>query len=383
MLPSSAIAFTSQDILYHSRCHKNNDGASSSLNLIPISEAWDTTTQEPSQQSSSFASLLPNLGCKSFNSEGMLIHSSDEEMNKRYRLYLATNVEDLPPIAQLTIDVFDATAITLSSTSTEWSAFEQAMVGIVVEPVIGMYHAYSQAVGYTEVLSGRRKRMRNRLVLNNNQNVNNEEENDDEDDDCYDWLAPLVVPNDGDTVNDSTNTLESIAARSSLILALARPIPTSTTSGEEMEVVASIELRLQPTDAKIPFSQPWLDKIERKLAHALPFAMMKEEHDNTESTSKPNTADNSIHNAPLRPYLCNLCVTPTLRSLGIGRALCRIVETIAKEKWGYSHIYLHVDPTNDAARTLYEKEGYVDVGKRWNVLWAGGAEEISYYVKSL
>ena len=96
MLPSSAIAFTSQDILYHSRCHKNNDGASSSLNLIPISEAWDTTTQGPSQQSSSFASLLPNLGCKSFNSEGMLIHSSDEEKNKRYRLYLATNVDDLP-----------------------------------------------------------------------------------------------------------------------------------------------------------------------------------------------------------------------------------------------------------------------------------------------
>ena len=69
--------------------------------------------------------------------------------------------------------------------------------------------------------------------------------------------------------------------------------------------------------------------------------------------------------------------------MGIGRALCRIVEAIARDKWGYSHIYLHVDPTNNAARALYETEGYVDVGKRWNVLWAGGANEISYYVKRL
>ncbi len=30
---------------------------------------------------------------------------------------------------------------------------------------------------------------------------------------------------------------------------------------------ASVELRIiQPTDAKIPFSQPWFDKIERKIA---------------------------------------------------------------------------------------------------------------------
>jgi ribosomal protein S18 acetylase RimI-like enzyme len=86
-------------------------------------------------------------------------------------------------------------------------------------------------------------------------------------------------------------------------------------------------------------------------------------------------------NPPLRPYLCNLCVAPNLRSLGIGRALCRIVEAIAQQKWSYSHIYLHVDPTNDAAMKLYENEGYVDVGRRWNAFWAG--EEISYYVKRL
>ena len=250
-----------------------------------------------------------------------------------------------------------------------------------------MYNSYAQAVGYTEVLSGLRKRMRNRLVNTNDQISMN---NNNGEDDSYDWLAPLirVDSNDDDdasttTTSDSSSSLEEIAARSSLILTLARP---SSESGEDdnMEAVASVELRLQPTDAKIPFSQPWLDVIERRLVNLLPF--VKEDHNESsdnQSTDTTNSKNNNQSRPPLRPYLCNLCVSSSLRSLGIGRALCRIVEAIARDKWGYSHIYLHVDPTNDAARTLYETEGYVDVGKRWNVLWAGGANEISYYVKRL
>jgi len=307
--------------------------------------------------------------------------------NNRYRLYLATTIDDLPSITKLTLDVFDATAITLSS-STNWTAFEQAIVGAVVSPVLDMYNSYAQAVGYTEVLSGLRKRMRNRLVNTNDQiSMNN---NDAGEDERYDWLAPLirVDSNDDDdasttTTSDSSSSLEEIAARSSLILTLARP---SSESGEDdnMEAVASVELRLQPTDAKIPFSQPWLDVIERRLVNLLPF--VKEDHNESsdnQSTDTTNSKNNNQSRPPLRPYLCNLCVSSSLRSLGIGRALCRIVEAIARDKWGYSHIYLHVDPTNDAARNLYETEGYVDVGKRWNVLWAGGANEISYYVKRL
>ena len=101
---------------------------------------------------------------QSFNSEGMLIQSTDEE-NKRYRLYLATDFDDLPPITELTLEVFDATAIILSS-STDWSALEQALMGAVVEPAIGMHNAYAQAMGYTEILSGLRRRMRNRISNN-------------------------------------------------------------------------------------------------------------------------------------------------------------------------------------------------------------------------
>ena len=49
----------------------------------------------------------------------------------------------------------------------------------------------------------------------------------------------------------------------------------------------------------------------------------------------------------------------------------------------YSNLYLHVDPDNKAALSLYEKEGYLDVGRRWNAKWNAGANQIGYYTKKL
>jgi len=284
----------------------------------------------------------------------MLIHSSSShsddnkqgnKFNNRHHLYLATTIDDLPSITKLTLKVFDATAITLSSSLTNWTAFEQVIVGTVVSPVLDMYSSYAQAVGYTEVLSGLRRRMRNRLVNNNG-----EDGDIVGDTERYDWLAPLIVDNNDDATTSTTTTtsesssLEEIAARSSLILTLARP---SDEDDDDMEAVASVELRLQPTDAKISFSQPWLDVLERRLVNLLPF--VKEDTDESTKSSDYTSNDQSIYTTiatastnqscpPLQPYLCNLCVSSSLRSLGIGRALCRIVEAIARDKWGYSYI---------------------------------------------
>ena len=340
------------------------------LNLVPLSDAWDASSCNDEQVL--FADLVSQLGCRSFDSKGRLIQKSIDDDDEKYRLYLATHVDDLPPIAQLTVDVFDASAITLSSTN-DWSAMEKMVLGAVVQPTISMYNAYAAAVGYTEVLSGLRKRMRNRIVVDNEDATTN-----------YDWLAPLVVPSTTlSSSSDTTDTsLEIIAAQSSIILVLAKP-----TDAGDMQSVASVEVRLQPTDAKIPFSQPWLDKIERRLARFFPF---DDSVPVTTNTMAAPTAvktevnkNNKSKSAPLRPYLCNLCVSPSLRSLGIGRALCRIVEEISHKKWHYSHLYLHVDPDNNAAVSLYEKEGFVDVGRRWNASWNGGANKIGYYVKRL
>jgi ribosomal protein S18 acetylase RimI-like enzyme len=333
---SSCIA-SKKSVTIASRIHP----PSSQLHLVPLSKVWDSSASERCEP---FSTIVQKLGCKSLDINGALDETSDESVG--YKLYLATNIDDLPPITHLTLEVFDATAITLSSTS-DWSAFEKAVVGSVVEPAISMYNSYANAVGYIEVLSGLRRRMSHMIEVSEN-----------------DALSPLVLP-DGSMsrlITGKLTNIEEIAAQSSLILVLARD-----TNDGNVQAAASIELRLQPTDAKIPFSQPWLDSVERKIVHLFPFV-----HRN-----------NDYSKQPMRPYLCNLCVSENLRRLGIGRALCRLVEAIASQQWGYDHIYLHVDPSNDSARMLYEKEGYKDVGKRWNVMWAGGADGIGYYAKKL
>lgn len=349
-LSSFTEAFSSPYRRYQRQHHgiRRSCRQSKSLNLIPLSEVWDSSARynEPKVKCEPFSNLVPKLGSKCFDSNGELISSPGDAFSD-YKLYLATDIDDLPSVTHLTLEVFDATAITLSSTS-DWSAFEKAVVGAVVEPAISMYNSYANAIGYIEVLSGLRRRMTRMITDGDEQKA----------------LSPLVSP-DGSIsqlLEQKQSTTEEIAAKSSLILLLAR-----VTLNNTLEAAASVELRLQPTDAKIPFSQPWLDNAERKLVRLFPFV------NKNRDLTKP----------PLRPYLCNLCVSANLRNLGIGRALCRIVESIAKQHWQYDHIYLHVDPSNDAARTLYEKEGYKDVGKRWSVLWAGGADGIGYYVKKL
>jgi ribosomal protein S18 acetylase RimI-like enzyme len=121
---------------------------------------------------------------------------------------------------------------------------------------------------------------------------------------------------------------------------------------------------LQPCDAKIPFSLPWWDAIERKIAAFLGFP-------------KDESAKH------LQPYLSTLCVDERYRGKSIGRAMVRCLEDIASTKWGYSKMYLHVDGENAAALNLYKSEGYRDVGRRWNPFWAGKAADIGYFVKNL
>ena len=108
----------------------------------------------------------------------------------------------------------------------------------------------------------------------------------------------------------------------------------------------------QPCDAKIPFSLPWLDRIERNVASSIGLGEDATGHD-------------------LQPYLSNLCVDEKFRGKKIGRAFVRCVENIAKTNWGFNRMYLHVDEDNAAAFGLYRSDGYRDVGHRWNPFWAG------------
>lgn len=54
--------------------------------------------------------------------------------------------------------------------------------------------------------------------------------------------------------------------------------------------------------------------------------------------------------------LSNLAVSTKARRRGVAQTLCRDIELLAKEDWGYNAIHLLVESENSAARALYEKK---------------------------
>ncbi|WP_373000988.1 ribosomal protein S18-alanine N-acetyltransferase [Marinobacter sp.] len=62
-------------------------------------------------------------------------------------------------------------------------------------------------------------------------------------------------------------------------------------------------------------------------------------------------------------HLLNICVHPSARGEGVGRHLLRhVLATAAHE--GMSQLLLEVRASNDAAITLYENEGFQEIGQR-------------------
>ena len=250
----------------------------------------------------------------------------DADRGEIYTLCLAQE-QDLPDLSRFVIQSFGSDAVRLS---TDINAFERA----IMKPAVELLNNYSGIVAFAEVLAGLRSRLEGR----------------------FQHLG-LGLPN-----LNGLDREEKIrrTAGEAIVLVLGN---SQEGSDWHIDIIASIELRLQPCDAKIPFSLPWLDGIERRLASLI-------------GLGKNQSRD-------LQPYLSNLCVDEVFRGKQIGRALVRCVESIANESWGYTRMYLHVDSDNPAAMQLYKSEGYKDVGLRWRPFWAGKASEIGYFVKKL
>lgn len=313
-----------------SRRKKGPNSFPSHLNLVPISSLDDPSKKTFLESPQSFRACIEKNG----NYIPTNLHENP------YQLCIAEE-DDLPFVSKLMIDAFGADAITLSK---DLSPVEKALLN----PGVEAFNSYSNLFAYTEVLSGLRQRLLHRLNKGNRKEGYND----------Y-LLSPPPVLNYNDT------EAQNVAARSSIILALGRQRQEDGADDRKsVKIIATVELRLQPTDAKIPFSEPWFDRLERVIARALRMDV------------KPK----DLH---LQPYLSNLCVDETARGRQIGKAMCRCVEKIAKDAWGYDKIYLHVDLENSAAINLYKKEGYRDVGSRWNPFWAGKASDIGYYFKRL
>ena len=64
------------------------------------------------------------------------------------------------------------------------------------------------------------------------------------------------------------------------------------------------------------------------------------------------------------PEIGNLSVPAALRGQGIGTALVRHAEGLARER-GAARITIGVDQGNPRAAALYERLGYADTGRRW------------------
>lgn len=82
-------------------------------------------------------------------------------------------------------------------------------------------------------------------------------------------------------------------------------------------------------------------------------------------------------------HILNLCVAPTLRRHGTGRALLLMLLRRARHA-GMLHAFLEVRPSNDAAIALYESMGFERIGlRRGYYQAAGGREDAIVYRKAL
>jgi ribosomal protein S18 acetylase RimI-like enzyme len=245
---------------------------------------------------------------------------------------------DISNVARFIVQIFGADAINVSKNLT---TFEK----MLMMPAVELVNGYSGMVAFAEVYAGLRSRLEYRI----------------QPDHKMDMSLPEIS-------GLSREEQLRMAACTSIVVVLGKAKEQLNSENDQSpnDVIATVELRLQPCDAKIPFSLPWIDWIERKLASYMSVfgSQWRLQHD-------------------IQPYLSNLCVDEAYRGRGIGRALVRCVENIAETRWGYSKMYLHVDIDNRAAVQLYNEEGYTDVGRRWNPFWAGKSTDIGYFVKKI
>ena len=257
---------------------------------------------------------------------------------ENYQISVVDSYDDLPELSEFVVKVFGADAIRLSS---DVNAFERA----ILSPATELLNAYSGMIAYGEVLSGNKARLRARIDPENRK---------------VGILDPPPIRSDM-----SRDEKMQMAERTSIILVVTNEYSSQIGTADSKHVVATVELRLQPCDAKIPFTLPWLDRVERKLARSL-FGL----------------GDDNGQDLQLQPYLTTLAVDEGHRGQGLGKLLVQCVESISKS-WGYNRVYLHVDEDNRAALQLYLSGGYRDVGHRWNPFWAGEASGIGYFNKVL
>jgi len=73
-------------------------------------------------------------------------------------------------------------------------------------------------------------------------------------------------------------------------------------------------------------------------------------------------------------HILNICVSPRLRSRGVGRQMLMLLLERSRET-GVGEVFLEVRPSNPIAIALYESVGFVEVGVRKGYYQAAGGRE--------
>eukprot|EP00934_Nitzschia_sp_Nitz4_P003651 Nitzschia sp. Nitz4//scaffold70_size99833//59733//60771//NITZ4_004600-RA/size99833-exonerate_est2genome-gene-0.63-mRNA-1//1//CDS//3329557150//3641//frame0 len=179
----------------------------------------------------------------------------------------------------------------------------------------------SMTTAYTEVLLGFQYRLGKRLARMN-------------------LLSPLTL-----SAPTGTNPIPSEVEQGSLVLVISRNRsshgPSGSVSANSTEIVASVELALEPMEFLFPRSQ--------------------------ESTTKP---DGTIY----VPYIRNLCVNEDMQRRKLGTTLMECAEHITNTIWGFNEVSLHVFDDNVVANAFYQGMGYQIASNEGGIL---------YYMKPL
>lgn len=362
-------AFILRGSAYHHQQKGSNRGISSTLFLKPIVDlsSGNVVTNDKNSIYESLSSIIDDTS-------RFLRRDDDEE--EEYILCVPEE-DDLPALSEFIVEAFGADTIALSTTDSDGiSRFEKALI----EPAMGFFNGYFALTAYTEVLAGLRKRFADRYS-SSSEIVNS--------------ISPPQI--------DGLSNIESIetANKGSLLLLVVATAKAQIKINKSKQldpsscnIVASVELRLQPTDGKVPFTLPFLDRIERGMASFIGYEQDDDNNANEQSSAttatKGNRGDDSIGTSSsslnLQPYLSTLCVKESYRKKGLGRDLVKCLEIISSKKiWGYQKLFLHVDNENEPAYKLYQNEGYYDSNKRWTPgFWSeSSATNIAYLVKDI
>ena len=82
-------------------------------------------------------------------------------------------------------------------------------------------------------------------------------------------------------------------------------------------------------------------------------------------------------------HLLNICIAPPWQGRGLGRLLLRRLYRVAGEN-NADTVFLEVRESNTGARTLYEDEGFVEIGQRRGYYPAErGREDAIVYARTL